>query len=84
MLGFSMTHGLIFNKFNEKDIKYSIKSFEKILFPELKKIYDSSNPRNILGVDYLVLKKSTILKKEYEHYFKEVFRNSKKIIYKKK
>ena len=84
MLGFSMTHGLIFNKFNEKEIKYSKKNFEEILFPEMEKIYYKSNPNNILKVEYLVLKKSVVLNQEYQNYYKEVFQNDKKIIYKKK
>lgn len=84
MLGFSMTHGLIFNEFNGKEIKYSKKNFDKILFPEMKKIYDKSNPINVLDVEYLVLKKSVVLNQEYHDYYIEVFKNDEKIIYKKK
>ena len=55
-----MTHGLIFNKFNEKlNIQ---KNFEEILFPEMEKIYYKSNPNNILKVEYLDFKKISCTK----------------------
>ena len=83
MLGFSMTHGLIFNKFNEKKLNIQKKISKKYYFLKWK-IYYKSNPNNILKVEYLVLKKSVVLNQEYQNYYKEVFQNDKKIIYKKK
>ncbi len=83
MLGFSMTHGLIFNKFNQKEIKYSKENFEKTLFTEMRKVYNESNPENLLEVDYIVLNKSLKLKNEYQNYFQKVFQNNVKVVYKK-
>ena len=49
----------------------------------MRKVYNESNPENLLEVDYIVLNKSLKLKNEYQNYFQKVFQNNVKVVYKK-
>ena len=82
LLGFTYNKELIFKKFNNKEIKYNQDDFKKILFPQMKKIYNLSDSKKINKVDYLILDKFDPIREKLDYNFEEVYKNKKKVIYK--
>ena len=82
LLGFTYNKELIFRKFNNNEIKYNQDNFKKILFPQMKKIYNLSDSKKINKVDYLILDKFDPIREKLDYNFEEVYKNKKKVIYK--